>query len=290
MPETSTPSPLASWATLSRDARDAAFDNQRAVGLEQAKALIEGYGAASQLLLERRPPRPGLAYGPGARHAIDLFPAADPAAPCLVFLFGGYWQRNNRRSFSCVAEGLLAHGWSAAFPDYSLAPDATLTTIAGEIRAALDWLAREGAAHGIGGSVILSGSSAGGHLTALSADHPHVAAALPVSGLFELGPLRDVPSVNDKLRLTDKEVETLSPLRLVPAAKPVCVAYGTAELPALVENSRELHAHRAALHQPGALLPVAGADHFTILEAFRSPDGALTRAALDLARDVSAAR
>ncbi len=288
MPETS--SPIAAWATLSRDARDAAFDNQRAIGPAQAKALIEGYAAASQLLLQRRPPRSGLAYGPGARHGIDLFPAADPAAPCLVFLFGGYWQRNNRQSFSCVAEGLLAHGWSAAFPDYSLTPDVSLTTIAEEIRAALDWLAREGAAHGIAGPVILSGWSAGGHLTALSADHPRVAAAMPVSGLFELGPLRDVPSVNDKLRLTDTEVETLSPQRLAPTAKPVCVAYGTAELPALVANSRDFHAHRAAHHQSGALLPVAGADHFTILEQFRSPDGLLTRAALALAQEVSATR
>ena len=53
------------------------------------------------------------------------------------------------------------------------------------------------------------------------------------------------------------------------------VAYGSAELPALVADSRALHALHAAQHRPGALLPVPGADHFTVLDALRRPDGAL---------------
>ncbi len=275
------------WARMSRDARDAAFDNQRAVGAAQAKALVEGYAAASRRLIERRPGHLDIAYGPGAEQKIDVFPAADPAAPCLAFIFGGFWQRNNRQSFACVAEGVLARGWSAAFPGYTLAPAASLSAIAAEIRAALDWLAREEA--GITGPLILSGWSAGGHLAALSADHPRVAAALPVSGVFELGPLRDVPSIDAKVRLTDREVETLSPLRLPPIPKPMTVAYGTAELPDMVANSRDFHAYRAAHHRPGALLPLAGADHFTILQAFLHADGALTRAAVALAEEVSLA-
>ena len=36
--------------------------------------------------------------------------------------------------------------------------------------------------------------------------------------------------------------------------------------------------------QPGLLLPVAGANHFTIFSELRSPAGQLTRLALDLAR------
>jgi hypothetical protein len=42
-----------------------------------------------------------------------------------------------------------------------------------------------------------------------------------------------------------------------------------------------LHAHRAAAHQPGALLPAPAADHFTILDELRKPDGLLVRAAVD---------
>jgi arylformamidase len=276
------------WATMSREARDAAFDNRRAVGADVATSITEGYIAASEALRANRPGHLGVPYASGDRHSWDLFPAADPKAPCFVFIFGGWWQRNGRQSFTCAAEGVLAHGWSAAFPDYTLAPDASLTQIAKEIRSALDWLAAEGAAHGIAGPVILSGWSAGGHLTALSADHPLVAAALPVSGAFELGPLRDVPSVNTKLSLTDIEIETLSPLRLPPVNKPMAIAYGTAELPRMVANSRDFHAHRAAAHCPGSLIPVAGADHFTIIEALRDPQGILTRAARDLAAELKA--
>ena len=39
-----------------------------------------------------------LRYGPRERNTWDLFPAADPNAPCLVFIHGGYWQRNSRTS------------------------------------------------------------------------------------------------------------------------------------------------------------------------------------------------
>ena len=279
-----------SWATMPLAARDAAYNNQLAVGVDTAKALVEGYGAASRRLIEARPQHRGLPYGPGEQQKIDLYPGAESRAPCLVFIFGGYWQRNSRESFACVAEGVLAHGWSAAFPGYTLAPQASLTAIVGEIRAALDWLARERESHGIAGPLVLSGWSAGGHLTATCCDHPAVAAALPVSGVFDLGPLRDVPSVNDKVRLSEAEVETLSPLRLAPVAKPAAIAYGTAELPAMVASSRTFHGYRADHHCPGALIPVPGADHFTVLEEFRSPTGLLTRAALRLAEDVSDAR
>ena len=42
--------------------------------------------------------------------------------------------------------------------------------------------------------------------------HPRVAAGLAISGIFELGPLRDT-FLNEGLRLTDAEIATLSPLR-----------------------------------------------------------------------------
>ena len=42
-----------------------------------------------------------------------------------------------------------------------------MTEIVAEIHAALDWLAEHGPAHGIAGPIVLSGWSAGGHLTAM---------------------------------------------------------------------------------------------------------------------------
>jgi acetyl esterase/lipase len=129
--------------------------------------------------------------------------------PCFVHIHGGYWQRGSREIFACLAEGALAHGWSAALPGYTLAPEANLTQITNELRTAFDWLDAEAAEHGIEGPVIVTGWSAGGHLTAFILDHRKVAAGLSISGVFELAPLRDSPHVNDKVNLSEVEIETL---------------------------------------------------------------------------------
>ncbi len=267
------------WARLSRPARDAAYNNTAAVA-DSGRILAER-AAASAEFRARHARYLDIPYGPRERNRWDLFPAASADAPCLVYIHGGYWQRNSREAISVLAEGIMAHGWAAAFPGYTLAPDASLTEIVAEIRAALDWLAAEGPAHGIAGPVILSGWSAGGHLTAMALDHARVSAGLSISGVFELGPIRDT-YLDEKLKLTDVEIEALSPLRLPAVAKPMALAYGTAELPRLVADSRAMHARRAASHVAGNLVPVPGADHFTILDALQSPDGRITRELLGL--------
>ena len=262
------------WGAMSRAERDAAYNNSAAVA--DSPVLNAAREAASVAFRAAHPGHLDLRYGPRERNSWDLFPAADRKAPCLVFIHGGYWQRNSKDQFANLITGPFAHGWAAALPGYTLAPDASLTEIVAEIDAALNWLAENGPAHGIGGKLVLSGWSAGGHLTAMCLGHPSVVAGLAISGVFELGPLRDT-WLNEKLRLTDEEIATLSPLRLPVVNKPLAIAYGTAELPPLVADSRDLHARRAAVHAPGPLLPVPGANHFTIVHELRDRDGMLTR-------------
>jgi arylformamidase len=265
------------WGAMNRAARDAAYNNSAAVA--NSAALVQERREASAVYRAAHAKALDLPYGVRERNKWDLYPGTDAAAPCLVFIHGGYWQMNEREGFACLAEGLAAHGWSVALPGYTLAPEASLATIVAELRAALDWLAKNGPGHGIGGPAVLSGWSAGGHLAALLLDHPAVTAGLAISGVYELGPLRDT-YLDDKLRLTDDEIEALSPLRLPVIPKPLTVAYGSKELPALVNDSRALHARRAAAHAPGALVPIAGADHFTVLHELRSKAGLLVRQAL----------
>ena len=200
-----------------------------------------------------------------------------------MFIHGGYWQRGSRDAVSVLAEGVRPLGWSAAFIGYDLTPNVTLTEIVAEIDAGLNWLGQNGPDYGIAGPIVVAGHSAGGHLAALALSHPGVSAALAISGVFELGPLRDI-YLNDALRLTDDEAVNLSPLRLPVVDKPMGIAYGTAELPALMEDSRRLHALRGNAHAPGPLIPVVHADHFSILDELQKPDGLLTRAVLDLLR------
>jgi acetyl esterase/lipase len=269
------------WRYWSQKDRDDAYNNTGMVA-DSAQQIA----ARNALSAEFRAAHAGhldLPYGAAEREHWDLFPGADPGAPCLVFIHGGYWQRNRREDFAILAQGARAMGWSAALPGYTLAPDASLTTIAWQISRALDWLSAEGAAHGIAGPIVASGWSAGGHLAALAAEHPAVTAALCMSGVFELGPIRDT-YLDEKLRLTEAEIADLSPIRRPVVMKPIAIAYGGAELPELRRQSRVFHRLRAEAQAPGPLIPIPGADHFRVLESLWNVDGALTRAAAELLR------
>jgi arylformamidase len=269
--------PRSNWATLSQAERDAAYDNNAAV--KNSAALIAERNQASEALRASRKSFLDVPYGDREKTKNDLYPAADKAAPCLVFLHGGYWQRNSREVFAMLVEGVAAHGWSVAIPGYSLAPDVSLTEIVTEISRSLDWLAQNGESYGISGPVVLSGWSAGAHLVAMALDHPRVAAGLAISGVYDLAPIRDT-GLNNALKLTAQEIARLSPLRLPAVHKRLDIAYGTAELPALVFDSIKLHESRMAAGAPGRLVPIEGADHFSILSELRRPDGAL----VDVAR------
>ncbi|WP_062211948.1 alpha/beta hydrolase [Streptomyces sp. NBRC 109706] len=260
-----------------RAARTAAYDNNAAVA--DSAALVRERNAASAVYRSAHPHGLDVPYGERERNRVDLYPGDRPETPCLVFLHGGYWQRNGREDFAAVAAGVRHHGWSAALPGYTLAPAASLTGIVAEVRLALDWLAAHGPAHGIAGPLLLAGWSAGAQLAALALDHPAVRAGLAVSGVYELGPLRDT-TLDDALALTDEELARLSPLRLPPVRKPLTIAYGSRELPALVADAKALARLRAASGAPGELLEIRDRDHFTVLRELSSPDGLLTRAAL----------
>ncbi|MEJ0092436.1 MAG: alpha/beta hydrolase [Methylocella sp.] len=271
------------WGSMSRAARDDAYNNGAAVS--DSTQIVDRWIADSAAFRAKHPGHLDLAFGPGDRTKWDLFPSDNPKAPVLVFIHGGYWQARNREHFSCFAEGLMAHGWSVAMPGYTLAPAATLTQIVAEIRSALDWLGAHGSEHGLAGPIILSGWSAGGQLAALALDHPIVRGGYAVSGIYELGPIRDT-YLNEKLKLTDGEIATLSPLRLPSVNKRLAIAYGTAELPALVHNSRAFHAYRAGSHHAGALFPIPHANHYTGIGQLRLPDSIPTLTALRMMEDV----
>src|SRR5258708_18677215 len=61
-------------------------------------------------------------FGPTVEETLDIFPAADPHAPILVFIHGGYWRRLGSKEFSFVARGPVAQGISVVFTNYALCP------------------------------------------------------------------------------------------------------------------------------------------------------------------------
>ena len=244
---------------MHRAALDAAYNNSAAV--KNSTQIVAEWQVRSEAVRRRFEKSLDIRYGADERNRIDLF-EANPGAPLLVFIHGGYWQMRAKENFAFVAEGPLAHGISVAMVGYTLAPQKHLDSIVREIRTALDFLDRE---------VILSGWSAGGHLTAMNMPHPRVMAGVAISGIYNLEPIRH-SYINEKLRLDESETHRNSPVMNYLSEKPIMLAYGTAELPELQRQSQEY----AVVRKRSELRPLEGHDHFTILEELASPTGALT--------------
>jgi arylformamidase len=96
--------PRLSWRSLSQAERDTAYDNNKAVA--NSPALIVARNEASARFRAAHTDALDVPYGDRERTKIDLYPASDPSTPCLVFIHGGYWQRNSRDLFAMFAEGM----------------------------------------------------------------------------------------------------------------------------------------------------------------------------------------
>src|SRR6516164_7761760 len=68
------------WGSMTRTARDAAYNNAAAV--DGSTQIVDGWVAASAKFRTQRAKHVDLAYGPGERNKWDLFPSDDPKAPC----------------------------------------------------------------------------------------------------------------------------------------------------------------------------------------------------------------
>src|SRR6202035_3464737 len=132
--------------------------------------------------------------------------------------------------FTVVAEGPMAHGINVALIGYTLAPDATLDEIVAEIDAGIGFLAAQlPALGGDGSGIVVSGWSAGGHLTAMALSHPRVRAGMAISGIYDLEPIR-ASYLNEKLRLDEAMSRRNSPMMQGGgAATPLSLGVGSAD-------------------------------------------------------------
>lgn len=220
-------------------------------------------------------------YGPAPRNTYDLFPASsEPKQPLLaVFIHGGYWQTLDKSAFSHMARGLNAHGFDVAVTNYSLCPAVAVTDIIAEMQDLADHLYKT-----FGKKLLVYGHSAGGHLTAalmatdwtergLPADL--VAAAMPISGVFELEPLVET-SINKAIGMTAETARDASPI-LWPQPKSghFCAVVGGSESDEFLRQSRMLVDTWTGPDLTGTLNIQEGADHFTVLNPLADPQSEL---------------
>lgn len=262
------------WRKMSREERDLGLNN--GVAVAGSAEMVAGWEQRSAEMRKRHPRNLDLRYGPRERNRIDFFKAAENA-PTLLFIHGGYWQNRAKEVFAIFAEGPMAHGINVALIGYTLAPDVTLDEIVAEIHAGVDYLA--GQLPALGGDarrIVVSGWSAGGHLTSMALSNPHVSAGMAISGIYDLEPVRH-SYLNDKLKLDEPMSRRNSPvMQSGGAMKPLSLVVGDAELPLLRQQTSDFAAHRARYGLPVTCEEIPGANHFTIMNEMLSPSGRVT--------------
>ena len=269
-----TPSEAPDWRKLSREELDRGLNN--GVAIAGSAEIVAGWDVRSAALRQRHAAHLDLRYGPRERNRIDLLKVRD-GAPTLLFIHGGYWQNRAKENFTTFAEGALAHGINVALIGYTLAPDATLDQIVAEIHAGIDFLCGElPALGGDGKGIVVSGWSAGGHLTSMALSHAKVRAGMAISGIYDLEPIRH-SYLNVKLGLDEAMSRKNSPMMQAGGPmKPLSLIVGSAELPLLRRQTADFAGHRARYGLPVTYEEIPGADHFTIMKEMASPTGRIT--------------
>ena len=257
------------------------------------QTIAARWDAVSQRVRSDSRCRLDIAYGAGPMEKLDLFLPEGPVRALLVFIHGGYWRANDKRDFAFLTPAFTRAGVAVALPNYSLCPAVTVDAIVTQMLQACAWLYRNGRHFGAPpGDLVVSGHSAGGHLTAMmmAALWPQVATDLPAdvvrtgisfSGIYDVRPLMQVESINSEVRLTEAMATKVSPALLPPATSaPLHTFVGADENEGFhLQNTLIGEAWPAVVrHHPD----IPGANHFTLLDHIADPLSTLNRDLLDL--------
>ncbi len=265
---------------------DRDYSAQGTVTEAEFDAVMARYRSASESATAGLAGVRDLAFDPLSTERLDVWGISPgQLRPVVLAIHGGYWRMLSRHDTAFPARMLADTGVATVVPDYTLAPAAPLEEIVRQVRAAVAWVHHHGAEHGLDPDRIhVVGSSAGGHLAAMTAvagwqraaglPEDVVKGAMAISGLFDLRPLVD-SFANAWLSLDPTRAEALSPILAPPGAVPLHVAVAEHEAAGFHRQSKAFHAHWPAA---GSLTVVPGRNHFDVFLDLADPASALGQA------------
>ena len=212
-----------------------------------------------------------ISYGPaGERNRLDVYRPTERAERCptLMYIHGGAWvtgKHSDPQGLPLMLR-LASLGWVCVKPGYRLGPQATFPEQLVDVKRALAWIREHGAEYGADPDfVVVTGGSAGGHLSALlalTANRPEfqpgfehvdtrVTAAVPLYGAYDLLDRNRVRPDRSQMDFLAKRVlkcapdenralwEAFSPLSQVhPDAPPFFVVHGRHDSLLFFEDAR----------------------------------------------------
>jgi arylformamidase len=279
------------WLDMDQQALDDAYDQAKYA--PNRSQIVERNASNSDIARERLGAPRRIAYGPTAKEALDLYPAAAPNAPISIFVHGGAWQRGLAKDSAFPAELFVRTGAHYVVLDFINVIEASgdLMPMANQVRRAIAWVYRNAASFGGDPNRIhLYGHSSGAHLAGVAMvtdwrglyDLPAdvIKTGLLCSGMYDLRPVR-LSARSRYVNFTDEMEARLSTQRHIDRfAAPVVLAYGTLETPEFQRQSRDFATALRAAGKRVELLVGNHYNHFEIVETLASPYGLLGRAAL----------
>ena len=271
-----------------QDQLEEEYDTERTVTTPEGLiALRAGRAEVNRGMLARPERIANQHYGPTLAERLDIYPGGRQGCPILVYMHGGYWSdpRPVKETLGWIASAPGQSGVITVVLDYALCPWVTISEIVRQCRSALAWVYRN--AGSFGGDrerIYVTGNSASGHLAAMLAltdweaiyglPSDIIKGGCPFSGLYDLTPLR-YTWLQPKLQLDAEQIHRGSPLSNIrPNAPPLLIVWGADETREFWRQSEAFQQAYVAAGNQATLYPVDGCDYYSVLSAWREPDGA----------------
>jgi len=243
------------------------------------------------------------AEGAGKRHLLDVYAPHEvvSGAPVLLQIHGGGWTIGHKRQQALpLMHHLAARGWVCVAANYRLSPKATFPEHLVDVKLAIRWIREHSAEYGGDASFLaVTGGSAGGHLTALTAltaNDPEyqpgfeavdtrVQAAVPFYGVYDfcdrqrLDPKRSFQRFAERIVIKKKfaddpgAFERASPMSRVRAdAPPFFVVHGALDSLVPVQDAQHfVELLRAVSQAPVCYAELPHAQHaFEVFHSLRT--------------------